>query len=249
MITHDFFYSPPELISDAVVEIQGEEFRHLTRVMRKKPGDIINVVDGIGNVYTVVIKKITRTLAQGEIQKRVRLMGEPIFQLTLAQAIPKSTRFDWVVEKSTELGVAEIIPLVCDFSVKEGSPNRRRRWEKIAIAAMKQCHRSRLPKIHEPVRFSDFLAENPAKRPAFMAHPEKGAPGLSTILLNKQEKYRRKRSAIIFIGPEGGFSENEIELAKKKECQFFTLGQRRLRAETAGIAAVTIFMELIEQIF
>ena len=248
MITHDFFYSPPELISDSIAEIQGEEFRHLTRVMRKKPGDIINVVDGIGNVYTVVLKKITRTLAQGEIQKRVRLMGEPIFQLTLAQAIPKGNRFDMVVEKSTELGVAEIVPLVCDFSVAEGSKNRLRRWEKIAIAAMKQCHRSRLPKIHEPVRFSDFLAENWKKSLTFMAHPEKGAPALSTAILKNQEKYRTKRSAIIFIGPEGGFSEHEIELAKKKGYQFFTLGERRLRAETAGIASSAIFMELVEQI-
>ncbi len=249
MITHDFFYSPPDLISDTIVEIHGEEFKHLIRVVRKKPGDIVNIVDGIGNVYTVVIKKITRTFAQAEIQKRIRLMGEPIFQLTLAQAIPKGSRFDWVVEKSTELGVAEIVPLVCDFSVTEGSTNRCRRWEKIAIAAMKQCHRSRLPKIHEPVRFSEFLTENWKKSLAFLAHPAKGAQALSTIILKNQQKYRTKRTAIIFTGPEGGFSENEIELAKKEGCQFFTLGPRRLRAETAGIASAAIFMELIEQIF
>ena len=248
MSEHDFFYSPPELIMGDIVQIQGDEFRHLVRVMRKKKGDVIKVVDGNGFVYTVILDFVGKNFASGKIQKRLRLVGEPIFKLSLAQAIPKGNRFEWVVEKATELGIFEIIPLICDYSIIEGNPNKMRRWNNLAIAAMKQCHRSRLPKIHRPLAFKKLIETIKKPKMTFIAHPLKGASPLSKIIHEKIDIYRHERSATIIVGPEGGFSDEEIELAKTANLQFFTLGIRRLRSETAGVAATAIFIELIEQI-
>lgn len=244
----EIFYTEPENISSQLLEIKGDEFKHLIRVMRKQERDVIDVVDGQGNAYTVVISKITKQSAQCEIQKRTRFVGEPNFHLTLAQAIPKGNRFDWVVEKGTEIGVIAFTPLLCENSIIEDASSRRARWKKIAIAAMKQSARSVLPEITPAQTIHDVIRKTGLTQVGFIAEGGDGAKNLSQIVSQHQQKLQQSKSAIILIGPEGGFSKTEIQLAIGGGYHRFSLGPRRLRSETAGIVASAILMELMGEL-
>lgn len=240
-----YFYTESKNISQNFLEIRGDELKHLSLVHRKKLRDVVEVVDGAGNLYTVVLTEISRSSAIGEIQKRTRYVGEPNFQLTLAQAIPKGNRFDWVVEKGTELGIVSFIPLLCEHSMIDGTTARLTRWKKIAIAAMKQSARSVLPEITLPQTFHDVIRKKGLLKPGLIAEGGEGAKNLTSILSEIKQKSSQIKSAIILVGPEGGFSANEIAFAIENGFHQFSLGPRRLRAETAGIAATAILMELM----
>jgi 16S rRNA (uracil1498-N3)-methyltransferase len=213
--------------------------------LRKKERDVIDVVDGRGNLYTVVLTKISRESAQGEIQKRVRFAGEPNFHLTLAQAIPKGNRFDLVIEKGTEIGVSTFMPIICANSIGEGATSRSARWKKIAIAAMKQSARSVLPEILPPQPVHEIIQKKGILKIGFIADDRSGAKSLTNLGIILKNKLAQQKSAIILIGPEGGLTPDEVNLAVKNDFHCFTLGQRRLRSETAGIVASAILMELM----
>lgn len=245
MSHRQYFYTEPKNISQKFLEIRGDELKHLSAVQRKKVRDVIEVVDGAGNLYTVVLTEISRLAAIGEIQKRTRYIGEPNFQLTLAQAILRGNRFDWTVEKGTELGVAIFIPLLCEHSIAEGTTSRLSRWKKIAIAAMKQSARSVLPEITPPQTIQEVIRKKGLLKLGLIADGGEGAKSLTKILSAIKQKSSQIKSAIILIGPEGGFSGSEIKFAVENGFYQFSLGLRRLRAETAGIVASAILMELM----
>lgn len=241
----EFFYTEPDNISQNSLQIKGEELKHLARVMRKKERDVIEVVDGQANLYTVVLTKITKQFAEGEIQKRTRYAGEPNFHLTLAQAIPKGNRFDLVVEKGTEIGVSAFVPLLCEHSIIADSSSRLSRWKKIAIAAMKQSTRSILPEILPAQTIHDVTRKKGLLKLGLIADSGDGARSLSEVISELKQKSTQLKSAILLIGPEGGFSANEVKLAMDNGFYRFSLGSRRLRSETAGIVASAILMELM----
>lgn len=243
------FYVPPEKIDKTRIQIKGPEFKHLVKVTRKNRNDIINVIDGRGNMYVTLLSEVYRDYAIGEIQKRIRYSGEPNFRLTLAQAIPKGTRFEWVIEKGTELGVSKFIPIISERSVIRGDTSKTERWSNLAVAAMKQCSRSILPEITVPCQFDDVLNSNAIYDFAVIAHPETTSKSLAEVITRRKKEIShitKIKSGIILIGPEGGFTGPEIERAR--ECKYITysLGSRRLRSETAGIVSVAIMMELID---
>ncbi|MDZ7331709.1 MAG: 16S rRNA (uracil(1498)-N(3))-methyltransferase [candidate division KSB1 bacterium] len=240
----EIFYTPPENVTEERLRIEGEELVHLTRAVRKKVRDVIEVVDGQGNCYTAVLTQITTRGAEAEIQKRSRFLGEPNFHLTLAQAVPKGSRFDWVIEKGTELGVAVFIPLLCQHSVIEPAGNRQHRWKKIAIAAMKQSARSVLPEIRSPQPFHDVVRSTGMMQQGFIAESGAGAKGLTQLVQELRARSIPLQSAIVLIGPEGGFSNEELNFARENGYLRFSLGPRRLRTETAGLVASAILMEL-----
>lgn len=240
----EIFYTPPENVTEERLRIEGEELVHLTRVVRKKVRDVLEVVDGQGNCYTAVLTQITSRFAEAEIQKRSRFVGEPNFNLTLAQSVPKGSRFDWVIEKGTEIGVAVFIPLLCQHSITEPTASRRHRWRKIAIAAMKQSARSVLPEIRSPQTFHEVVRNTGMMQVGFIAESGDGAKGLSQLVQELRSKSIALKSAIILIGPEGGFSSEELNFARESGYLRFSLGPRRLRTETAGLVASAILMEL-----
>ena len=242
----EFFYTKPENISNTHTEIKGDELKHLSRVLRKKVRDVVEVIDGQGNLYTVILTEITKQVAIGEIQKRVRYAGEPNFKLTLAQAIPKSSRFEMVIEKGTELGVSTFVPLICKHSVTEGTEAKVVRWQKIAISAMKQCTRSVLPVIEQPQTIEQAIKNKSLLQLGLIANAGDRVLGLSAIINDLKSGSHPLKSATILIGPEGGFTHDEVNLAIENGFKSFTLGQRRLRSETAGIVSVAIMMELLE---
>jgi len=241
----EYFYTKPENISQNYVEIKGDELKHLSRVVRKKIRDIVYVVDGNGNLYTVLLTDIKKQVALGEIQKLTRFAGEENFKLTLAQAVPKGSRFDLVIEKGTELGVSAFIPLICERSVIDVAPTKISRWKKVAIAAMKQCGRSILPEILPAQSIQEIIDQKNILTPGFIAHQDSKSKSSSHVIQSLKEKGDLAKSAMILVGPEGGFSTEEIHLALENQFMPFSLGQRRLRSETAGIVASAIFMELM----
>lgn len=225
----DNFYCPPDKISAGSVLIEGEEFSHLVHVMRKKTGDVIGVVDGEGTFHEVTLDEIRKKQARGKITATSRSHLEPAVRLTLAVGILKNpSRFDFLVEKVTELGVKEIIPLETDRTIP--SHAKTDRWQKLALAAMKQCGRAYLPRVREltPLeRVYDDLDKFDRK---LVAHEQvESSASLRTVAGDP------RGSMLVLVGPEGGFSEEEVQTCILKGCTAFSLGQRRLRTETAAI--------------
>ena len=166
----EYFYVSPSNISPPRLTIDDEEFQHLTHVMRKQPGDEIRVVDGTGNVYDVRILDTARRAAHCEITAHRFMENEPAISVTLAAGVLKNgARFDFLVEKATELGVSSIVPLATERTIPQHAKTDR--WQKLAIAAMKQSGRCVLPLVHPLTPFSRFMANPEASPPPSEAHP------------------------------------------------------------------------------
>ncbi len=225
------FYVSPEDITDAHLSIKGDEFHHLSHVLRKKTGDEIRVVDGTGTAYECVLDRIDRHEARCSVHKVLKQFNEPNVLVTLMLPVLKShARIEWIVEKGTELGVSRFIPVHTERTI----PHRIRydRLRKIAFAAMKQCKRSRLPVIEENRGLRDILEKvDVSFDKVFIGH--EGAPVSDTMrsvygqLLNQR--------VLILAGPEGGFTEDELQLCERHGGHIVSLGIRRYRAETAAL--------------
>ncbi|HUL43825.1 MAG TPA: RsmE family RNA methyltransferase [Bacteroidota bacterium] len=227
----DYFYSPPEQIHDDAVSIEGVEFAHLTHVMRKREGDAICVVDGLGNAYDVVIGQINQKAAHGKIVKKYVRYHEPAVDLTLAVGVLKNpSKFDFLVEKVAELGVKEIIPLTTERTIP--SHAKVDRWQKLALAAMKQSGRSFLPIVRDLMTLDEVLTERDLFDLKIIAHEEEVAD--SRDALPSAGQFQR---ILILVGPEGGFTLEEVERCRKSGFHILFLGNRRLRTETAAVVA------------
>ncbi len=234
-MTHDVFYAPPSHIGEADITLEGPELQHLALVMRKKEGDAIRVVDGAGTVYEAVVRRLSRAAACCAITARRTGEGEGHVALTLGVGLLKNpAKFDFIVEKATELGVRTIVPLETQRTIGRHAC-KTERWQKLAIAAMKQSGRAVLPRVSPVTPLAAFLAAAPGDALRLMAHTEAGT-ALTELLRGQPE-----RPAIwLTVGPEGGFTEEEAREAAGAGFQFAGLGPRRLRAETAAIVATAL---------
>lgn len=228
-----FVVSPEQLLRSRVV-LCGDELHHL-RVRRTKVGAAVVLIDGSGREVTGTVVGITDSEATIAIEQasdpRPPGTNESRFALTLAQAVLKSDKTDLVVQKATELGVHEIILHVSERCIARPSADRVSRWERIARAAAKQCQRTQIPRICGPVTFSDFV------------HGPRRGDGL----LFWENAPRTARwpdtpgaSLVAVVGPEGGFTEAEVNAACSSGFTVVGLGPRVLRAETAAIAAIVL---------
>lgn len=243
MSRREFFYAPPAHIKNDEIELTGDEHAHCTRVLRKSTGEALIVVDGEGHAFEGVISVIEKQRTRIRITERREAIGEPNLRLTLAQAVPKGNRFDWLVEKGTEIGLNEFIPLHCERSEATASASKCERWQRLALAAMKQSCRSVLPKVDSEKSFLEICAAANGFDFALLA--EEG----SASVLEELEKYSDKSArGLVVVGPEGGFSEAELQAAAKSGIRFFSLGPRRLRAETAGLVAATVVLSILGEL-
>jgi 16S rRNA (uracil1498-N3)-methyltransferase len=205
--------------------------------MRKKEGDVIRVVDGMGTAYDVALKDITKKTANGTILNTYPNHNEPSLSLTVAVGILKNpSKFDFLVEKVTELGVKEIIPLHTERTIP--SHTKGERWQKLALAAMKQSGRSYLPIVRDTKSLDEFLNEGNSFDLKMIAHEKE--EGNTPIRLASSSL--TASSMVILIGPEGGFSDEEVNRCIDAGYQRLYLGERRLRTETAAIVAVSMFI-------
>lgn len=240
MITN--FYTTPDKIGDKTLTIDGSEAKHILSVLRHGAGDQIDVVDGRGTKYRVMIEEVSRDFLQGRILSRSRMENEPDCHVTLAQAVCRKERMDFLVEKATEIGAWSIIPIVTERNlVKVDDPSREKakieRWRRVAIAAMKQSLRSVLPEIHDVTPFAQLLPQIHDYDLYLIASLDKDAKDLREC---EQLKTRPNR-VLLIVGPEAGFSEEELTQAKTQGAMPISLGHRRLRTETAGV----VFLSLV----
>jgi 16S rRNA (uracil1498-N3)-methyltransferase len=262
MITN--FYVDPENVNKESLKIVGEEAKHIACVLRYQKGEIIDVVDGCGMKYKVAIQDLGKDYVEGKILSKIKRENEPIVCLTLAQAICKGIKMDFLIEKATEIGVSIIIPILTEKSVvkigkiaeKNGStsPTAKRkmeRWRRVAIASMKQSLRSILPDIQNPIKFDDLLPKIKAFDLSLIASLEKGAKSLRECDELKKRVRNRKaplRNILIMVGPEAGFTEDELSKVKDLGAIPITLGSKRLRTETAGIVFSSLVLYELEDL-
>jgi 16S rRNA (uracil1498-N3)-methyltransferase len=224
----DRFYHPPPLALGPVT-LDGPEAHHLIHVLRAKPGLEVTLFDGSGAEFRAQVEKLQRSAVQLVALERNEIDRELPRAVTLAVSLPKGERQRWLVEKATELGAARLVPLITQRSVAQPAAEAIGRLQRAVIEASKQCGRNRLMEIAEPMKWDAFVASSSDSPAAarLVAHP--GGKPLSQLTPHAAE--------IIFtVGPEGGFTDHEIELAIAAGWQIVDLGPRILRIETAAIA-------------
>ncbi|WP_338349802.1 16S rRNA (uracil(1498)-N(3))-methyltransferase [Nonlabens tegetincola] len=212
------------------IELPKDETRHISRVLRKKQGDQIHITDGNGRLFLGTIMSITSTKCVVNLAF-AKAESQPTSSLHIAIAPTKmNDRMEWFLEKATEMGIARITPILCDHS--ERKKINLERFEKIVVSAMKQSNRLFLPVLDELTDFREFLLSTHGSR--LIAHCEED--GEKSELINELQPH-----TCLLIGPEGDFSNEEIELAKASGFKPVSLGPTRLRTETAGVYAAAIF--------
>jgi len=240
LVTTSFFIPPPNIKGERVT-LPVEEVRHASRVLRKSAGDEIVAVDGMGGWYRIVLDHVDKRSAVGHIIERREGVGEPPYELTLAVAVLKNrSRFDTLLEKSVELGVSVIVPLITARTEKERV--REQRSENILTSALKQCGRSRLPEFRDPVTLEDFLKiESEKESPSVKLICHEGV-GTEFAISDALTESRGIGRITALVGPEGGFTDDEIVTASTADYRLVSLGKRRLRTETAAISVAAAVM-------
>ncbi len=231
------YFAPPSFIEGERLRLPEEEARHAVRVLRRRPGDEVVVVDGEGGWYRVRLDRVDKKHASGVILERRADVGEPNYELTVGLGVLKHpNRFETFLEKAVELGVTTVVPLLTVRTEKASVKGERA--HRILVAAMKQCGRSRLPRLVPPQPLAAFLE---AGRPELgvICHERMGADAGITAVLRAHPEARRIG---VLVGPEGGFTEDEVAAAERRGYRAVSLGPRRLRAETAGITAAAAVM-------
>lgn len=241
-----YCYVPPEaIVDDRAVLTDGEEYRHLVRVLRKRPGDRVTFVDGTGWVYDGEIEQVGPAAVGLRVTRR-RDETEPDVRVTLAPALLKGNRLDFVIEKATEIGVDGIVPMRTARTIVEqdaaSGEARRARWQRLALSAMKQSLRSWLPPVAPVAEFSEVIARASAYDLAVIAWEGETLDGIPAALADRP----RPRRVLVLVGPEGGFDRTEVDAARHAQVSPVSLGARRLRADTASLVALTVLMTALE---
>jgi len=244
------FYAPPSAFNAklATVTLGADEARHMRDVLRLKVGDDVSVFDGEGKEFHCRVEETRRDWAKLSIVEETQpLHPESPLQLTLAVALLKGEKFDLVVQKTTELGISQLIPVatrLADVRLRDEADGARRvmRWERIALEAAKQSGRVRVPSIAVPVTFAELVQELDSESTStrLMFTEREGQP-LQAIRTRMSTEVKNLTA---LIGPEGGWTDAELELAKEAGWQLITLGGRTLRAETAAITVTALLQHL-----
>jgi 16S rRNA (uracil1498-N3)-methyltransferase len=239
------FYAPPTAfaLEGQTVSLSADEARHARDVLRLQPGDAVYVFDGVGKEFRCAVRELDRDGAALDIVEEIEpARPESPLNLTLGIALLKGEKFDLVVQKATELGASRVVPVTtsrADVRIRHGDEAKRKvaRWQRIALEAAKQCGRARLMEIDEPVGFT-ALIDRPAEEGELrLIFAERNGLSLADVTQNSPAGSPK---LFALVGPEGGWADEEIELAREAGWQIVTLGGRTLRAETAAIAIVAL---------
>ena len=225
------FYTP-EIDNEKTFTLSENESKHAIRVLRLKKHDTINLINGKGSFYEAIIsddnpKKCEVIITS--IQKEI--LNKPILHIAIAPT-KNNDRTEWFIEKCTEIGITKITPTLCSNS--ERKKIKQERFEKTAISAMKQSLKATLPIVNDLTNFKELI-NSPFNGGKYIAHCYKNEQK------HFKDIYQKGENALILIGPEGDFSEEEVTLAKSNGYEPITFGESRLRTETAGIVACTTF--------
>lgn len=230
MIDNQYFYTPPHFIDRdrGQLVLAGDEYHHSVHVLRKRNGDRFYVVDGQGNEFTV-----TATVDRGDglvcrIDECVNRPRETAKPMVLIQALLKKDKMEWVAEKATELGISRLVPVMTQRTDVAARSFHMERVAKITLSAMKQSRRSVLPQIDDVRQLADAISVFPF---AYVAHED----GDEKLISVDDPIHAR----VLVVGPEGGFTDEEIRMMQTASWRTVSLGRRRLRAETAAIVGLS----------
>lgn len=244
------FFVSPDQIHGRRLTLMGNQARQIYSVLRMREADNITALDNRGWQYDVRLDKVVSDLVTGEIISKEPAAGEPLADLTLYQALLKKDNFEWVLQKGTELGVKHFVPLItqrCVIRQKAIKPAKLERWQRIISEAAEQSGRGLLPSLSAPVMLPDALEKAGAFDSALIPWEGETGKGLLDALQEGVGERPLPRIAV-FIGPEGGFDEVEVEEAQAAGLQPVTLGPRVLRAETAAVAAATLVLSAMGEL-
>ncbi len=238
---HRFFVSP-QAIKDSRVVLRGTLVHQIRDVLRMRPGDSIVLLDNSGWAHRAELVTIDRDAVRGRVVEKWKLDTEPRARITLYQGLLKGQKFEWVLQKGTEIGVVAFVPVIaarCVIgTVNDVSDARIERWERIIVEAAEQAGRAALPHLAHATLFAHACEE--AGRVGLALIPWEGeqSRGLHEAL----QSVPKSKEISLFIGPEGGFAEEEIAIAQQRGAVPVSLGPRILRAETAGLAAASAIL-------
>lgn len=234
------FFVPEISEAEGEVQVKGEQAHQICHVLRLKPGDHILLVDNTGWEYEVEIAHLSGAMVQAKVIKKNLCATEPAVKITLFQALLKTDKFEFVLQKGVELGVSNFVPFVSERCViKNPGENRVARWEKIVREAAEQSRRAILPNLHHVLPFKE-ACELARGKPSILLWEEERRMGLSAFL--RSPLFQDSHGINLFVGPEGGFPATEVTYAESSGIVPVGLGCRILRAETAGLAAVSAIL-------
>jgi 16S rRNA (uracil1498-N3)-methyltransferase len=239
------FFVHPQAIHHSTAVLDEAIAHQLRNVLRMRPGAHIVVLDNRGWEYEIELAEITSKGARGTVIEKRPASGEPSVYVTLYQCVLKKDNFEWVLQKGTEIGVSRFVPVISQRTViaddERIRTNKLPRWERIITEAAEQSHRGRIPELDAPVAFEQALVDAASADVALIPWEKEAARTLRDVLPGTAE------TVALFIGPEGGFEDGEIELAQRHGVQPITLGPRILRAETAAAAAALLVLYELER--
>lgn len=244
--TYRFFVAQP--IRDLVVTLDDPQLAHqLSSVLRLRPGDRVVLLDNNGWEFTIELSALSRSQINGRVIKRLAAQGEPATQITLFLALIRPERFEWALQKGTELGASAFVPLICARSrATDVGARKSERWQRIVREAAEQSRRGRLPSIAPATPFNDACAAAARADLAVLLWEGDDVDSLRATLAAARQTTQMRQIAVL-SGPEGGLTHDECKIAQTHGIIPVTLGPRTLRAETAPLAAtVAILYELGE---
>jgi len=234
-MTHRFFLDTE--FDTQTVQLEGSEAHHLLNVMRHKVGDVVQLFDGKGKLAEAEIVSHSRKSVELQILKTTQEPNINRHEVILATAVPKGDRFRFLVEKATELGVDRLVPLRTEHSVVDPRENKLDKLRQTVVSAAKQCGRNRLMLLEDSIDWPSFLDQFSEKNALWVAHPA----GITARLALEQTVEPASKNIVLAVGPEGGFSDSEIEQAVSRSANLVSLGATILRTETAALAMATLF--------
>ena len=238
------FFTPKELINGDVAKIIGDDVKHIYKVLRISEGEKVTLNNCEGIEYLGKVISVSKQEVLIEILEKLEDNNEGDIKIYLFQGLPKSQKMDLIVQKGTELGITEFIPTIThrvDVKLK-GEFKKLDRLNRIALEAAKQSKRSIIPKVSEPIEFNAVLERINSLDLLIVPYENANNFGIKTLIneLRKDNTTNTIKNVGIFVGPEGGIEEEEIERLKDKGARIVTLGKRILRTETAGFVATSL---------
>jgi 16S rRNA (uracil1498-N3)-methyltransferase len=242
------FFLPPDHFSETRARLTRDVAEQTRKVLRLRPGDALTLLDGLGHEYHAILQTYGKDDAWAEIRSREAVTTEPRVLISLfLSVLNKPDKFEWALQKCTELGTARFVPLLSERSISESpSAARRERWERIIREAAEQSGRGLLPVLGDPMKLLDLLN---SKVPSLELANDGSSLALipeigqrMTFHATLSDLVRAPQTVSLFIGPEGGFTPGEVTRAVEAGVVGVTLGPRILRSETAAVAAVALIM-------
>ncbi len=256
------FFVPPSSIEEDTVVLSGAVVHQIRNVLRLKRGDEIIVLDDSGWEYQAQLRSVDQHRVTASVERKTLARTEPRAKVTLYQSLLKGDKFEWVLQKGTELGIVEFVPMVANRcvigSVDDVGQEKLARWNRIILEAAEQSHRGRLPRVHEPLLFAQACERARNAELALMPWEGEKLRTVRSVLTEQSSApvtvqgktllMHRPFSISVFVGCEGGFTSHEVDQALRYGILPVTLGLRILRAETAALVAATIILYQLEDL-